>query len=218
MLAHLQRIEAWLASHGATLDLAGPADPAALEKAEEDLGFALPPSYRDFLRLHDGQNQEQVSWLPNGGYLHRISECVATWRHQLGYYVPDNPVVLEPKHERYYELVYHPRWLPIAGNRFWDGDNLVLDMNPGPRGQEGQLLAFVTECDVALVGDSFDGFLARYVELIDAGALSCVPVEGQSYAYEVVPADHASRNAYQSRWEDLFEPLKKVKKPRRKRG
>jgi cell wall assembly regulator SMI1 len=215
---HLARIEAWLAEHDTTLDLADPADPAAIAKAEEELGFALPPSYRDFLLLHDGQKSERVSWLPCGGRFQSIAACVKEWRSQQRAYEPSNPVVPEAKHGRYFELVFHPRWLPIAGNEFWDGDNVVLDMYPAEHGKQGQLVAFVTECDVILIGDSLEGFLARYVELIDAGALVCVPIAGQSYEHEVAPADYASRSVYQTRWEKLFEPLKPVKRPRKKRA
>jgi cell wall assembly regulator SMI1 len=215
MLEQLQRIEAWLREHGSTLGLAGPGDPAAVAKAESELGFTLPARYRDFLLLHDGQKREQVSWLPCGGHLQPIAQCVETWRHQQGFYEPSNPVVPERKRERYFELVYHPRWLPIAGNQHWDGDNVVLDMQPAANGKAGQLLAFVTESDVAIIGDSFEGFLERYAALIDAGALACVPVADQSYGHEVVPADHASRSVYQSRWEKLFDPLVAVKRKRR---
>ncbi len=214
----LARIEAWLGSHGASLDLAPPAEPSTIASAEAALGFALPADHRALLLAHDGQLKERVSWLPSGGRLHPLAECVETWRFQQGFYEPSNPVVPEPKAARYFQLVYHPRWLPIAGNDYWDGDNIVLDMFPAERGVEGQLLVFVTECDVALIGDGIAGFLARYVELIDAGLLACVEVEGQRFAHEVVPADHAERNVYQSRWEKLFDPRKPVRRSRAKRS
>lgn len=212
LLSDLQRIVAWLGEHGATLDLAPPATEDAITNAEKALGFALPSSYRDFLLIHDGQRREQVSWLPCGGRFHPIAECVETWRYQQKFYEPSNPVVAERKHERYFQIVFHPRWLPIAGNQHWDGDNIVLDMNPAPKGREGQLLAFVTECDVVLIGHGLEGFLVRYVELIDAGAIVCRRVEGQSYEYEVAPADFATRGVYATRWDKLFDPLQKVKK------
>lgn len=89
-------------------------------------------------------------------------------------------------------------------------------MNPAGSGTLGQL-GFVTECDVALIGESFDGFLARYVALIEAGALACVPVAGQSYTHEVIPADAASRGVYAQRWDSLFDPRKPPKKTRPKK-
>jgi cell wall assembly regulator SMI1 len=205
----LDRLEAWFVKQGTTLDLAPPAGPAAIAEAEKELGFALPPDYRELLAVADGQNSEQVAWLPCGGRLHGIADCVENWRDQQGFYDPADLVVPEEEHQRYNQIVSHPRWLPIGGNEFWDGDNLILDMFPAAKGREGQLVGFLTECDVTLLGDSVRGFLERYLALIEAGVLVCRPVEGQDYAHEVLAAEPSS----DGRWDELFDPRNPVRTP-----
>jgi cell wall assembly regulator SMI1 len=213
----LRRLESWLVEHGTSLRLAGPASGEAIAAAEARLGFALPADYRAFLALHDGQLAEEVSWLPGGGHLHAITDCVKEWVHQQDFVEADGALTLAEDERRFHECVFHPRRLCIGGSADWDGDNLVLDMLPGPEGREGQLLGFVTECDFVLLGDGFAGFLARYVALIDAGALLCVPVADQNHAFEVVPADWKERNHYESRWDGLLDPRRPLKKARKKK-
>jgi cell wall assembly regulator SMI1 len=214
----LDRIEGWLTRHGTSLELAPPASRESIAAAEAKVGFTLPADYVELLLFHDGQQREDVSWLPGGGRLHAIDDCVRAWQDQQGSYEPSNPVVPEPERERYRQLVFHPRWLPIGGNEHWDGDNLVCDMFPAKNGREGQIVGFVTECDVLLLGESITGFLERYVALIEAGRLDCIRVEGQDYAFEVVPSDRAKRTVYQSRWDSLFDPRKPVTRARARRS
>ena len=68
-----------------------------------------------------------------------------------------------------YNVMSHPRRIPIAGSEYWDGDNTYLDLHPAPKGTSGQLITFTSECDVALLGTSFRAALESYVQAVDSG-------------------------------------------------
>jgi cell wall assembly regulator SMI1 len=74
----------------------------------------------------------------------------------------------------------HPAWIPLAKD--FNGNNIAVDLCPGPRGTWGQVILFGRDCEtkyvvargwasfLAAVADDFDGGEARFVESSDPGA------------------------------------------------
>jgi cell wall assembly regulator SMI1 len=73
---------------------------------------------------------------------------------------------------------------------------MYLDFIPGPKGQEGQVITLVSECDFAWLGASFRDFLTRYVELCERRELIWIPSEQR--------VDWAHRENFWDSWEHLF--------------
>lgn len=125
--ASWDRIDAWLRTH-APADhamLRPPADPAAVEAAEAEMGLRFPPDLSASLACHDGMDEGR-SVLP-GRPPAPVDKIVAHWslcidiNEDLGLFDDD----LEEDEEPW----WHPSWIPWA---VLDGDSQVIDMRPGP--------------------------------------------------------------------------------------
>ena len=89
--------------------------------------------------------------MPGSGALASLSAIVAQWKDERENDDEDDEPAIEGG---VYNVMWHPRRIPIAGSEYWDGDNTYLDLHPAPKGTSGQLITFTSECDVALLGTS----------------------------------------------------------------
>lgn len=66
------------------------------------------------------------------------------------------------------QLAYsHPGWIPLAKD--YNGNNIAVDLSPGPRGRWGQVILFGTDCDVKyVVAQSWASFLAQFVSDLES--------------------------------------------------
>ena len=170
------RLEAWAKKSGRTLRLRPGATEKAIADAEKKMKLVFPADFRASLLLHDGQERKAgdddyetstlFEWMPGSGALASLSAIVAQWKDERENDEADD----EPEIEGgVYNLMSHPRRIPIAGSEYWDGDNTYLDLHPAPKGTDGQLITFTSECDVALLGTSFRGALESYLQALDSG-------------------------------------------------
>ncbi|CAK7272359.1 Cell wall assembly regulator [Sporothrix epigloea] len=86
----------------------------------------------------------------------------STWRQQLlarQQSVPPGAI------QRVYA---HPAWIPLV--RDWGGNNLAIDLAPGPRGQWGQVILFGRDYDTKyVVARSWSAFLALVADDLSSG-------------------------------------------------
>ncbi|KAG9250887.1 uncharacterized protein F5Z01DRAFT_677383 [Emericellopsis atlantica] len=62
----------------------------------------------------------------------------------------------------------HPRWIPLA--RDWGGNNLAVDLAPGPKGKWGQIIIFGRDYDTKyVVARSWSAFLAQVADDLHSG-------------------------------------------------
>ena len=171
-----KRLEAWAKKSGRTLRLRPGATEKAIADAEKKMKLTFPADFRASLLLHDGQERKAADddsetstlfeWMPGSGALAPLSAIVAQWKDERDNDEDDDEPAIEGG---VYNVMTHPRRIPIAGTRWWDGDNTYLDLHPAPKGTAGQLITFTSECDVALLGTSFRAALESYVQALDAG-------------------------------------------------
>lgn len=66
------------------------------------------------------------------------------------------------------QAVYaHPGWVPLAKD--YMGNNIAIDLAPGPRGRVGQVILYGRECDVKyVVAPSWASFLATFVNDLES--------------------------------------------------
>jgi cell wall assembly regulator SMI1 len=178
-------MEAWtrlvraLGPVAAELALRPPATETDLVATEVMVGHRLPPTYRAWLSVADGQEPTGLSILPRGGWLISHDRVIEQWTHERGFDLDsdDYDAASGEDDELVRPFVFHPRRLTIGGWELLDGDNTLIDLIPGPAGTEGQLITSVTECDFEVIGRSFGAFIDSVAQLVERGTLSPLMVD-----------------------------------------
>ncbi|NUP39190.1 MAG: SMI1/KNR4 family protein [Streptomyces sp.] len=152
-----------------------PASEEDLAAAEEELGVALPPDLRALYGIADGEGDGVVNplfdrqeWLPlaeigdlDDEWLDIAQEWkLGPWRQTVFDAQPPNTV----RRSR-----LRAGWIRFA---FDTGGNwLAVDMDPGPKGRPGQVIAVGVDYTrgPAYVADSVTTFLRRLVEALERG-------------------------------------------------
>jgi len=159
-----QRLEAFVASIGAPpLALEPPATKKSIAEAEKTMGLAFPPDFRASLLLHDGQAEgRSFPWMPGCPPLVPVARIVEAWKKLQKPVAAKKgkPEIIEPT-ARVKPGLVRPGRIPIA-------DGTFLDLDPGPAGTSGQLLATVNGI-VAVVDTSFGAALERWVSVLERG-------------------------------------------------
>lgn len=175
-----------------------PASVAEIEVAEQALGRSFSESFRASLLVHDGQliprvdrqfddEVAYVPWLPNQMVLLPLHDIVACWRDERGHEIEFDVDGAEEEagefdRVREFPTVTHAGRLPIAEGIT---SYMYLDFVPGPAGDPGQVIFPRDECEFVVAGKDFADFLARYIDLLERGALR---YEADEY-HTVIPAD-----------------------------
>jgi cell wall assembly regulator SMI1 len=166
------RLEAWaLNNAGKSLGLRPGATEEAIAAAEQAMGLTFPPDYRASLLAHDGQegrHGEVFEWLPGCSPLKPLAQVVERYKEEQGLAeeFPDEEQRAEgPLHT----VLWHPKRIPIAGNEWWDGDNTYVDLHPTAEGTPGQIITFVTECDLVRLGTSLADAIESYLAALESG-------------------------------------------------
>ncbi|MFK4271497.1 SMI1/KNR4 family protein [Streptomyces milbemycinicus] len=156
-------------------ELSEPAGEEDLAAAEEELGVALPPDLRALYGIADGEGDGVVNplfdrqeWLPlaeigdlDDEWLDIAQEWeLEPWRRTVFDAQPPNTVRRSP---------LRAGWIRFA---FDTGGNwLAVDMDPGPNGRPGQIIAVGVDYTEGptYVADSVTTFLRRLVEALERG-------------------------------------------------
>lgn len=171
--------------------LGGSATVSDLNELESDLEITLPSDVRESFQIHDGQESntgglvfglillelDAVSleceiWrrvctkLERAQYLHQVSSNDTSSSSSKS--VNRKPVDFISKQrsipEGAIQPVYaHPHWIPLA--RDFAGNNIAVDLAPGPTGRWGQIILFGRDFDTKyVIASSWTEFLLNLVE------------------------------------------------------
>lgn len=154
-----------------------------IASAEATLGMRFPGDFRASIALHDGQEVDDegfVTWLPVAQRLGSLASLVRCWEDERPFV--DAAMLAErsdwlDRGERVRQVHFHPRHIPFAGSRFWDYGRLLLDLAPGPKGTEGQVIAR-DDVDLVWVAPSFRALLASVVRDLEDGTLTLERMDG----------------------------------------
>lgn len=158
-----RRLEAYVASIGApALALAAEgASEKAIAAAEKAMGVELPDDYRASLLLHDGQDGKQpFPWMPGCAPLASVDDIVEMHARMLKK-VPKREPTVAPESKLKGGMARAAR-IPI-------GERVFLDLDPGPAGTRGQLVAAVSDTDLVAIDTSFAAALERWVSALERG-------------------------------------------------
>lgn len=155
-------------------ELPEPASEEDLDAVEERLGFAFPPDLRALYGIADGEGYEITNSIFDRHPWHSLDEIGdedEDWLLALDWeYEPQRSVIFDadpPNAVR--RSVLRPGWIQFANDT--GGNWLAVDMDPGPEGRPGQVIAIgVDHTDGPLyVADSVTTFLRRLVEALERG-------------------------------------------------
>ncbi|MFN6086866.1 MAG: SMI1/KNR4 family protein, partial [Fluviicola sp.] len=135
-----------------------------IEVLEKVIKRQLPESFKIFLKIINGQKNDNFYFLPDQSLLFSSDEIINEYKAQsecfedcLEFYNDFQCV------EKVRCTVFSETRIPIAGR---DGYYLFLDFDPGPNGSVGQIIYLVNECDFVVLAPSFDKFIDNYNFLI----------------------------------------------------
>lgn len=180
-----QRIKAWFAEHNppAVDTLNGPASVDEIAVLESDLGLALPEDFKASLKIHDGNDGQVENRILPGGFSLFPAAVIAGDQREMDLLEP-HPTTDEPHFRpdvwrRRVEsgqttifgpvkpFVGGPHRVPIMGE---DTMRLMLDFDPAPGGNPGQVIFVDFECDdYRVAAGSFGEFLANYADELESG-------------------------------------------------
>ncbi|MFC5749945.1 SMI1/KNR4 family protein [Actinomadura rugatobispora] len=158
-------------------ELPGPATEEDLDAAEERLGLAFPPDLRALYGIADGDGYKIINHLFDRHPWHSLDEIGDEEEDWLlgrqWEYEPQRSTVFdsEPPNAVRRSLL-RPGWIQFADDT--GGNWLAVDMDPGPEGRPGQVIAIgIDYTDGPLyVADSVTTFLRRLVEALERGDYS----------------------------------------------
>ncbi|KAJ9628531.1 Cell wall assembly regulator [Taxawa tesnikishii (nom. ined.)] len=151
-----------------------------LNELEHELDCTLPQDVRESLQIHDGQERGgRPTGVVFGCMLLDCEEIVQEW-HNWRKVNEDGRTTrttapkpeLAPRScgqaglatsERHPKAYVHPAWIPLA--RDWGGNNICVDLAPGPTGKWGQVIIFGRDYDCKyVVSRSWAAFLAQVAD------------------------------------------------------
>lgn len=179
-----------------------PANDAALDALERVVGVAMPSSWRQLYRWHDGENDDRhghVYGLP----LLPLAEVEAQWRSWakiLAYFKGDPYVVpggswpagaVDPAY-------INPRWIPLTHDG--SGNHIGIDLDPWPGGRIGQIILYGRDEEVkAVLAESLGRFLSWIADLLESGNFRLKVGAGEArlraFALRDPPSDHFHEGA-----------------------
>jgi cell wall assembly regulator SMI1 len=184
-----QRLKAWFAQHLPVVirSLRRGATAKKIRSVERALGRKLPEDLVESYRLHDGQEYPlfDAPGLVYGLPLLPLTNCLREWRHwkearegdEDGMRSLDAGCVSFPD-GAVRQLYTHTAWVPVSED--CGGNNLGIDLDPGPKGTAGQVIVFGRDDDDnhCVLAASWGQFLTDLAEELEAGNYRIEQQEG----------------------------------------
>lgn len=170
MGTHWTRIERRIAELGCEADMGLRAGAATDQIAalERHLGVELPQTLRDFYEVHDGQDGFGLAL---GQQLLPLSEIRRHWDAWRSIEKSAGHVDWTRSMDSYpagfiKPMYSNPGWIPLTSDAA--GNHIGLDMDPGPLGAVGQVIAFGRdESTKRVLASSFDEFQLKLAAWLD---------------------------------------------------
>ena len=137
-----------------------PVDVKDIEALEKQLGVRLPLAFKSYLNVFNGQTGQGEDF-PLAGYNRflPVKEIITLIRQQIEMFGDEEPVgfITENKVK---PVLWDNLWVPFAD--FNSSARLILDLDAGKNGQDGQVILLYPgtdmESDDMVVASSFDDF------------------------------------------------------------
>ncbi|KAK5993469.1 Glucan synthesis regulatory protein [Cladobotryum mycophilum] len=186
-----RRIDAWAEENYPELfdQLCEGATNNDLNDVEHQLDCSLPQDVRDSMMVHDGQERGgnptgiifgsicrgkgiysfQISRGKQRGFLFQAATIFVLVVERTGRMETESPCQAGLHPPNTVQKAYaHAGWIPLV--RDWGGNNLAVDLAPGPAGRYGQIIMFGRDYDTKyVVARSWSAFLALVADDLNSG-------------------------------------------------
>lgn len=145
-----------------------PATDAQIEQLQNELGVTLPESFKDYLKVCNGQQHNDYEHLLFGynAFL-SVEDIIETWHMQMELFA-DEPPIEHLSENKIQPVIWDKNWVPFTD--FEGSSMLVLDLNAGKNGTNGQVfansLAMDVEADEVVIADSFAVFSQNLLAIL----------------------------------------------------
>jgi cell wall assembly regulator SMI1 len=146
-------------------DLHPPADDRTIDKAQQDLGYALPTDVVELYRWHDGQEDEHDGLFLGQTFL-SLDETIEVWDDWGS--DDDCEREIQIASRRIAPRWWSKKWLPIASSL--EGNLWCVDLGPAAAGVYGQVIRVMhDEESRTVVGDAIRDILEQIVSALASG-------------------------------------------------
>ncbi|NLR78558.1 SMI1/KNR4 family protein [Chitinophaga eiseniae] len=168
------RWENWMTQHAPRLLnlLRSGASFESVESLEKLIGTALPPAFKTFYAIHDGQQKARAG-LIDADQLLSMEDITAQWYHwkdqlDAGTFTwRDEPIQSTPDTGIKNDW-WNPLWIPFTSDGF--GNHLCIDLDPAPGGKHGQIITlWHDDSHRAILAPSFEAWLEDYLTALEKG-------------------------------------------------
>jgi cell wall assembly regulator SMI1 len=145
-----------------------PTSLAVIAGVEQKLKQTLPEDYKQFLLLHNGQEEFAPMVGVGSGSLFQVEQIPDAC---LGIFGEETPVDASEVDAGIRAVDYCNAWIPIARSSR-NRDYLCIDLDPAPGGTRGQIIEYIVDFSARrLVAKSFADLLGVYFEQAQTGQL-----------------------------------------------
>lgn len=158
-----------------------PASQSEIILLEKTLNIELPQSFKDYLSVCNGQNHHQLVYLIGYNPFLPIAEIISDWEMMNDFFLEEEPIdfISENKVK---PLIWSNQWIPFSN--FEGANRLIIDLNSGKNGIDGQVIELTTGCDLErdeiVISNSFEAFGLKVLKtlkdrdfVIEDGVLEC---------------------------------------------
>jgi cell wall assembly regulator SMI1 len=164
-----ERMENWLKKHAPEVleDLNPGATESEIMELEVALGIKLPESFKDSLRIHNGQSGDS-QWLVAGWELLSTQRILDEWTVWKELYDKESFEEWSPEPQVGIANVWwQPAWIPITYNGC--GDHHCLDLAPTNEANKGQIISMWHDSEEReILGKSYKEWFAHLVQTFEA--------------------------------------------------
>lgn len=168
-----QRLESWLQAELPEVHLHQGATEAQIRNAETEMEVQLPSEFKEFYRVHDGQ-QDTGNGIIFSCTLLPLEQILQQWRKwvdvakDFGDDNEDEDMYGSIPEDHVKSWYTNAKWIPFTFD--WGGNHIGIDFDPAPKGRSGQIIAFGRDDDYKYVyGQSFKEFIEGIVAELEAG-------------------------------------------------
>lgn len=141
---------------------------AQLIELEKMIGQTLPEDFKDYLRLFNGQNNQDILFVGYNSLL-SIEKIITFYQMKMDLFA-DEPPIDWITVNKIQPMIWDKGWLPFAD--FEASNQLVLDLNPAQSGTFGQIISMSSgidyQSDEIVVATDFREFSEKILALLKA--------------------------------------------------
>ncbi len=126
---------------------------------EKELNVELPQSFKEYLQVANGQNHENINCLVGYNNFLTIPEIIQEWKMMNELFLDEGEIDIITEN-KIKPLYWSDKWIPFAS--FEGSSRIIIDLDSGINGVDGQILRTYTGCDLesdeCVISDSFEEF------------------------------------------------------------